>query len=381
MPFGAALSQHPIPAEAAGEVLGEVLERVGPEPDLAVLFATAPLTGAMEDIAATVRSVLRPRSLLGSTAVSVLAGDREVEEESALSLWAGTTGAVETVRLETVPSAEGVVVRGLPEASAPHEVGSQILVLLADPFTFAADRFLEQLAVDRPGLRVIGGLASSARGPGGNRLVLDGDLHHDGAVGVLVDTDSVQALVSQGCRPIGDPMIVTRAERNVVYTLAGRPALDRLMELAETASSEDRALMGRGLHLGVVVDETRLEFGRGDFLVRNVLGGDQAAGAIAVGDEVAVGTTVQFQVRDADTADEDLRALLAGTGHADGALVFTCNGRGTHLFGVPHHDAGLVAEATDRRCAGMFCAGEIGPIGPRSFLHGFTASIALFRDP
>lgn len=384
MPFAAALSEHPVPTEAAGEVIGEILEQVGPRPDLAVLFATTPLTGAVEDIAATVRSVLQPGTLIGCTAVSLLAGGREVEEETALALWAGTSGPVTPVRLVVESVGDDLRIRGFsgdaplgPEAGAD---GGQTLILLADPFSFPADRFLAHLAEEQPHISVIGGLASAARGPGGNRLVLDHELYSGGAVGVLVDADAVLPVVSQGCRPIGGPMIVTRAERNIVYELAGRPALDRIKELVEAAPPGERALMSRGLHLGVVVDETRLDFGRGDFLVRNVLGADQANGAIAIGDVVPVGTTVQFHVRDADTADEDLRALLAGIGTADGALVFTCNGRGVNLFGRPHHDASLVSEITDRRCAGMFCAGEIGPVGRRSFLHGFTASIALFSD-
>jgi small ligand-binding sensory domain FIST len=374
MPFAAALSEHPVPAEAVGEVLGQILEAVPPEPDLAVLFATAPMTGALEDAVGAVRAVLRPRTLLGATAESLLAGGQEVEQSSAISLWAGTVGSVDPVRLEAVLGPEGPEIGGLPDL-AP---GSTLL-LLADPFSFPAD---ELLAAVGPDVTVIGGLASAARGPGGNRLVLDGDLHDDGAVAVVLAPDrEVVPLVSQGCRPVGDPMIVTRAERNIVYELAGKPALERLVGLATTASPEDRALMQGGLHVGVVVDEAKDTFERGDFLVRGVLGADRSNGAVAIGEEVEVGTTIQFHVRDADTADEDLRALLGGSGHADGALVFTCNGRGTHLFGRPHHDAELVAEITRGRCAGMFCAGEIGPVGGRSFLHGFTASVALFREP
>src|SRR5204862_446264 len=161
--------------------------------------------------------------------------------------------------------------------------------------------------------------------------------------------------------------------------LAGRPALARLEELVARISEDDRELLSRGLHLGQVIDEHKGEFGRGDFLVRNVLGADRTSGAIAVGDVCEMGTTVQFHVRDAATADEDLRALLAGE-DADGALLFTCNGRGTRLFGTPHHDAGVLAEALDGApAAGFFAAGELGPIGGRNFLHGFTASVALFN--
>ena len=155
--------------------------------------------------------------------------------------------------------------------------------------------------------------------------------------------------------------------------------MTRLQELAAAVSDEERELLRRGLHMGLVVDEHKAEFGRGDFLVRNVLGADQESGALAVGDRVAVGQTVQFHVRDAAAADEDLRELLGGV-DARATLVFTCNGRGRHLFGVPDHDAGLVDELLGPiPAAGAFCAGEIGPVGGRNFLHGFTASLALFR--
>ena len=115
-------------------------------------------------------------------------------------------------------------------------------------------------------------------------------------------------------------------------------------------------------------------------MIRGVLGADQQSGAIAIGDEAPIGATVQFHVRDARTADEDLRAALEHSPPSDGALLFTCNGRGTHLFDVPHHDASVLADRTTAEVAGMFCAGEIGPVGARSYVHGFTASMALFAD-
>jgi small ligand-binding sensory domain FIST len=189
----------------------------------------------------------------------------------------------------------------------------------------------------------------------------------------------VRAVVSQGCRPIGTPLTVTGAERNLVFELAGQPAMARLQELVEAATDAERDLMRNGLHLGVVVDEHKLDFSRGDFLVRNVLGADQQTGAVAIGDNVEVGTTLQFHVRDADAADDDLRALLNGV-HGDAAILFTCNGRGRNLFSVPNHDAGTVEELLGPvPLAGAFCAGEIGPVGGRNFLHGFTASVAVFE--
>ena len=376
MPFAAALSEHPLPTEAAGEVIGHVLEALGTGPDLAVLFVTAPFGGALEDIAAATRELLEPRTLLGTTAVSVVGGPREVEDQPAVTLWAGRFDVAPTpVRIEALPTAEGVLIAGLPDDIAPGST----LVLLADPFTTPIDAMLEHWHDTRPDLTVIGGLASAARGPGGNRLVLDGHTFTDAAVGAILAPEVATAtVVSQGCRPIGEPMIVTKAERQILYELAGQPALARLLALVEGLGTDERELAQQGLHLGRVIDESQVDFARGDFLIRNVLGADRAAGAIAVGDEVPVGSTIQFQVRDATSADEDLRSLLAGRAAA-GALVFTCNGRGTHLFGRPDHDAELISDhVLSSAVGGMFCAGEIGPIGGRSFLHGFTASVLLF---
>ncbi|MDP8987104.1 MAG: FIST C-terminal domain-containing protein [Actinomycetota bacterium] len=380
MPFAAALSQHPLATHAVGEVTGQVLEEVGEAPELAVLFVSAVHTGAMEDIAAAVRSILVPDVLVGCTAASVVGGAHEVEDRPAISLWAGRMTSVAPLRLTAEHVGDQVAVTGFPTPELLPADGRALLVL-ADPFSFPVDAFLsglrEQVGVDLP---VVGGLASAARGPGGNRLVLGGEVLSDGAVGVVLGGVEVSTVVSQGCRPVGDPMIVTRGERQVIYELAGRPALDRVQELIQSLGPDDLHLAQQGLHVGRVIDERKVDYGRGDFLIRNVLGADREAKAVAVGDEIDVGDTVQFQVRDADTADEDLRDLMA-TSAADAALLFTCNGRGSHLFGVADHDAAIVSSAiADGPVAGMSCAGEIGPVGGRSFLHGFTASVVLFRD-
>jgi small ligand-binding sensory domain FIST len=173
-------------------------------------------------------------------------------------------------------------------------------------------------------------------------------------------------------------MVVTRATGNLIVELASEAALPRLLRTIEGLSAEDRGLAAQGLHLGVVVDERKETFGPGDFLVRNVLGAVREREAVAVGAEVEVGTVVQFQVRDATTADAELRDLLAGA-EAAGALLFTCNGRGRALFGRADHDAAAVAGVSAGALAGMSCAGEVGPIGGRPFVHGFTASILLFE--
>lgn len=370
----AAVSEHPLATHAVGEVAGQVLEGVGPAPDLAVLFVTPPHLGALEDMAAVVRSVLQPGTLLGAGAVAVVGPNREVESTPGVSLFAARlAGAPTPVRLTADPGEDGYELAGLPERAGD----ARSLLLVADPFTFPVDAFLGALARSHPDLAVVGGLASAAGGAGGNRLVLDGHVAAHGAVGVLLD-EAPGSVVSQGCRPIGQPFIVTRAERNVIYELGGQPALARLLATIESLSPDDRALAAQGLHCGIVVDEAKLDFARGDFLIRGVLGADRAAGAVAVGDTVEVGSTVQFQVRDAASADEDLHELLGGR-RAEGALVFTCNGRGRHLFGVPDHDAAVVTALLGTGAvAGMFCAGELGPVGGRNALHGFTASVALF---
>ena len=384
--FAAALSQHPVASHAVGEVAGEILEAfAGDDPDLVVCFASPHFVGTMEDVAFALGNLLSPKVLMGATAVSIVGGALEVEDGPALSVFAASfPGARLTpVRLDVEHSPDGAAITGWPDLD--HEPST--LLLLADPFSFPIDGFLHQLdrarldrarVDERVGLQVIGGAASAARGPGGNRLVLDGVVTASGAVGVFLDGVDVRTVVSQGCRPVGSPYVITRGERNRVAELAGKPALERLQDCAATATEEDRMLMRAGLHLGVVVDEHKADFTRGDFLVRNVLGGEQDSGTLVVGDEISVGQTVQFHVRDAAAADEDLRELLSGVA-ASAALLFTCNGRGRQLFGVPDHDAGVLDQLLGPLpVAGAFCAGEIGPVGGRNFLHGFTASLALF---
>jgi small ligand-binding sensory domain FIST len=375
--FASALSRHPVASHAVGETAGAVLEQLdGDDPDLLMCFASPHFVGTLDDLVHALRNLLEPRLLIGTTAVSIIGNAEEVEAAPALSVFAACLPDADLtpVALHVQDTPDGPAVVGWPELTGDPST----LLLLADPFSFPADGFLHRVDDDRPGLNVIGGLASAAMRPGGNRVVLDDHVDAEGAVGVFLDGVHVRTVVSQGCRPIGKPFVVTSAQNNFVVELGGRQALERLRELAESLDEHDQELVRQGLHLGVVVDEHKSDFGRGDFLVRNILGADRDSGALAVGDQVAVGQTVQFHVRDAGAADEDLRSLLADA-TASAALVFTCNGRGQHLFGVPDHDAGVVAELLGPiPAAGAFCAGEIGPVGGHNFLHGFTASLALF---
>ena len=375
--YAAALSQHPLPAHAVGEVAGQVLDQLGgDDPDLLVCFASSHFVGALDDAVHALHALLTPRVLLGTTASGVRGGSHEAEDGVGFAVFAACLpgAALEPLALRSEETPDGPTVVGWPERA----VDAEVLLLAADPFSFPTEAFLRRLDADRPGLKVLGGLASAATRPGGNRLLVDGRIHPDGAAGVLVGGLGLRTVVSQGCRPVGEAFVVTKGGRNFVEELGGRPALERLRELADRVDDAERDLLQRGLHVGFVVDEHRADFGRGDFLVRTVVGADRATGAIAVGEQVEVGRTVQFHVRDADAADEDLRALLARESAA-AALVFTCNGRGRAFFGDPDHDTGVITEMLGPiPTAGMFCAGELGPIGSRNALHSYTASLVLF---
>jgi small ligand-binding sensory domain FIST len=372
MPFAAALSEHPVTAFATGEVCGQVLEKVGSHPDLVIVFTTLAHAGALEDVVGTVREVLHPSVLVGAASEAIIGTGREIESGPAVSLWAARFGPVVPVR---VTEAGGV----------PHDLPFEptALVLVGDPFSVSVPDLLAAVAEAHPGLPVVGGMASGARGPGGSRLALDRTVYVDGAVGAILGPGAdVVSVVSQGCRPVGRPFVVTDGEGSIIRSLAGKPALVRLDEIAGGLAPEEvRAINAGGLHLGRVVDERKAEFGPGDFLVRQVLGGDRESGAIAVNDEVEVGMTVQFHVRDAAAAHTELDNLLSGGGDVDAALLFSCNGRGARLFGVPDHDAGLLSRRVGPvPTTGFFAAGELGPVSGRNELHSYTASLLLLHE-
>ena len=386
MKAGGALVQSADPREAATRAVEQATRALGDTPPaLAVLFASAHFLAAAEDLLAAITNALGPLPLIGCVAQAVAGGAREIESEPAVSLWLGAgLGPVETFAMEYIRTPSGGAYGGYLFPSEPQ--GAHLLI--CDPFTFPADALLTHLNDKSPGAVVMGGMASAALAPRQSQLFLDDRVLSAGAVGVHLPDAEIHPLVAQGCRPIGDAFIVTRADGNLIRELGGRPPLVRLREMAAALPSRDTELLAQGLQLGVVIDEYRAEPGQGDFLIRGVVGADPDSGAIAVGDQIQVGQTVQFHVRDAQSADEDLRRALEresaalGGRRPAGALLFTCNGRGSRLFTEPDHDAGLIAATLgDIPVAGFFCAGELGPVGGQNFLHTFTASIALFPDP
>jgi small ligand-binding sensory domain FIST len=323
---------------------------------------------------------LRPAALAGCGAQGVVGTAREVETGGVV-VWAASLGAgqAESFHLEAVSAGEGrMAITGMPDVSE-----DEALVMFVDPYTFPAEALLAEIASSSPGVPVVGGLAAAESAPAA--LFHGASVSPMGAVGVVLSDVTVNCTVSQGASPIGPEMVVTACDGNVVEELASRPALDRLMDaIRNELSPDEQALATQGLLVGIVIDENRPDYERGDFLVRALMSVDEQERTITIGERVRVGQTVRLHVRDAASADVDLRDALERAAReldrpAAGALMFTCNGRGSHMFGSAGHDADALArEIGPAPAAGFFCAGEIGPVGARSFVHGFSTSVALF---
>lgn len=382
-----ALSTDNDSLRAAAVVARQARDGLSGPPHLAVLFASSQHLPRLGEIVETLRQWLDGALVVGCSGETIVGGGREIEQSPALALWLAELPGVRlrAMHLQFNPTRDGGSFSGWHDDLEDAWPQPSQLLLLGEPYSFPADVLLARLADDHFGLPVFGGLASGGGGPGENHLVWDDQILDSGAVAVLLDgAVRVRSVVSQGCRPIGRPLVVTKSERNMILELGGKPALTQLRELWPTLSESEQYAAQRGLHVGRVVDEYRREFGLGDFLIRNVLGADAQTGAIAIGDYVRTGQTLQFHIRDADSADAELVALLAAV-RAEGAqphggLLFSCNGRGTRLFAQPDHDAAAIQQQFPALpLAGFFAQGEIGPIGQANYVHGFTASLALFE--
>ena len=347
---------------------------------MALVFVSGDHLSAPEDTLEGVHDVLSPAALAGCGAGGVLGGGREVEGGTAVAVWAAALdgGEAQAFHADVLRVSEGVAVSGLPDLD-----GATAAVLLPDPLSFPTDGVLRRLHGHAPAVPVLGGL-SSAHADGRAVLLCDADVHHKGAVGLRFADVEVLPCVSQGAAPLGPELTVTAGDGHVIRELAGRPALEKLHEIIDGLGGEQQALVGRGLLMGVVIGEPKPEYGADDFLISGLAGADPGDGALAVGATVEPGTVVRLHVRDADSADRGLREALAlrrealGGARPAGALVCTCNGRGAAMFGDPHHDARVLDEELGAPAAGFFAAGEIGPVGGRPFLHGFTATVAVF---
>ncbi|HEY3613149.1 MAG TPA: FIST N-terminal domain-containing protein [Gaiellales bacterium] len=371
----AALSQvadGPAALAQAWAESGALLER---EPDLVALFCAAEHAEAAHDLAAALSELAPRAAIIGACAADgVIGAGREHQGGPGLGLLAATLppGA----RATPFHAKQDVARDGRELAGVPAPPAGAIVLALVDPHSTPVEELVEGLG----GVPLLGGFAGLG-GVGEARLFTSGGCVEEGAVGVVLDGLPVRPIVSQGARPIGPEMVVTAAEGNLVLELAGVPALERIQQVVGELSLSDRTLLANGLLIGLVIDENRPEYGLGDFLVRVVLGADSNTGAVAIGDVPRVGQTVRLHARDAESASRELGELLARQ-EADtpsAALVFSCNGRGRNMFAEADHDAGAVARLLQSDAvAGCFCQGELGPVGGRTFVHGFTASIALW---
>jgi small ligand-binding sensory domain FIST len=370
-------------AKAAGDAASAL---AGATPDLAVVFASGRHLTAPEALLEGIHSTLSPRRLIGCGAGGVLGEGHEHEDGTAVAVWAASLGGADAVTsfrtTSSEPVGEGGELYGLPDPD-----GADCILMLSDPFTFPTDTALAELAELAPAMPVLGGLSSARTPLGSGALFLDEEVHEDGAVGVCLRGVEIYPCVSQGAAPLGREVTITAAEDNVILELAGRPALETLEKIISELTPHERGLVAAGVLIGIVIDTGKPDYEQGDFLVRGVLGADRSSGAVAVGATVQPGQVVRLHARDADSADQDLRRALrlrveamAGRSPA-GALVFSCNGRGRAMFEVADHDAAVIRrELGGAPSAGFFAAGEIGPVGPRSFLHGFTATVAVFPE-
>ena len=411
------LSVRPDAFDAAAEV-ADRLSTDAP-PDLLVAFATPEHAGRMGTVQDALRERTGARHVVAVTGEGVLSGSTERERAPGLACLAMRLPGVKVhpYWIHLPPSSDAPENRA---ASLGEQIGAgddlRASFFFADPFSVPLVNLIPDLSAARthragpsgrsePVGTILGGMASAGAQPGSNTLVCDGDVRTTGAMGVsLSGPVRVDAVVSQGCRPFGPRMVITKARGNLILELGGHPAVEAIRDAVRALPESDRQLLGGSLLVGRVIDDTKKHLGRGDYLVRVVLGADERSGAVAIADLVRAGQTVRLHLHDARTAKEDLSLLLDGQrlyGRPTGALVFSCNGRGSKLFGDGGHDANAICHAFDPvpdgpraaksgkevdpasgiPLAGFFAAGEIGPIGEQIFHHGHTAAVALIRDP
>jgi small ligand-binding sensory domain FIST len=386
MRFGCGISQETDTLAAADAVIAEVLAARLSKPDILFVFLSAAHAAQAEELLQRLHDELSPRCVIGASAEGVIGKDQEIERTAGLAILAGDLGggSVKSFHFGRDDWRKLLMEEDALSEEIGHGAGTRALIGFGDPFSTPLRQLLEKLEEKCPALPLVGGMASSARSPGENVLLCDDEVFDQGFVGIsLSGAIDVQTVVSQGCRPVGHPVVVTKAHENVIEQIGGKPALGALQEIVDTMPLEEQQLLRNGLFIGRAIDEYRENWSRGDFLVRNVLGMEQATGGIGITDMVRVGQTVQFHVRDTATAEEDLRLLLEEQKKQDapaGGLLFNCNGRGTRMFSKPCHDiAATRAVFPNTPIAGFFAAGELGPVGKQNFIHGHTASFALFR--
>ncbi len=389
MSYAASYSRNPDLSIALHTVCEEIAADLqGVSPDISFLFVSHAHADRFESLAGLVRKQSGTRVLLGCTGETIVGGREEIESGPAISLWAAVLPdtRIEPFHVQFSQTADGIVAAGFPTVLTEERAEPRAVFVMGEPFSAVPNSMIDRFADELPGVPILGGMASGGASPGTNCLFLNSESIPYGAIGAVVrGGPRIRSVVSQGCRPIGTHYVLTKAERNILYELGGVPPMHRLHELLPRLTERDQRLIQSGLHLGVVMNEYQDTFARGDFLISNVTGAGADDGSITIASQVRVGQTVQFHVRDAEAADEELVQLLeqdrrANPNSPQAALLFSCNGRGTRLFPEPNHDAGTIQEKVGPiPLAGFFAQGEFGPIGCKNYIHGFTASVAFFE--
>ena len=393
MKWSSAISEESTLAGAFEECARKLESELGGlSAHLIAAFASPHYAQDYETLTALAQERFGDALLVGCSGGGVIGAATEVENRAGLAL---SAAHLPNVRLTPFHIQYGA----LPDGDAPPDewgelvstpVGSDVdFLILADPFSMQGEQLLMGLDYAFPRSAKIGGLASGAHHQGGNALFLADEMHSEGVVGVAFEGDvQIDTVVAQGCRPIGELMHITSSRRNILLEVDGRTPFEVLKEIFMTLSDRDRELAQHSLFLGVVMDELNDDPKLGDFLIRNIVGVDAQRGALAVGEMLKEGQTVQFHLRDAETSSQDLNAMLeqyatelpAGGQSEAGAMLFQCLGRGSYLYGRPDHDTDMFTDMVGAvPLTGFFCNGEIGQVGDATFLHGYTSSFGIFR--
>ena len=382
MRCAAALSTKSDSEAALREVVDRLYEGfAGEQADLALVFASIHHADVLGRLGAELTARGLGRHVLGCTGETIIGEDREVEGDPALSAWAIRLPGAELKPIRIDSSDDGLdTLQGFTD-------GPDSILLLGDPFSFVPDPWLQKLGALAPGIRVIGGMASASHVPRENRLLLDGQVFEDGAVGMVLGGEvSIRTLVSQGCRPIGRPMIVTRVDRNLIRELGRRPCLEVLREIFEELTEDDQERVQSGLHIGRVINEYQENFRRGDFLVRNVMGADDSGGDRHHRPRPGRPDRPVPRPgrRDRRRGPEEPGRLRTPRppqrpGRRGPPLQLQRPGdpplpRTRPRRGRPPRRFGPIP------VAGFFAMGEIGPVGGQNFVHGYTASVVLFEE-
>lgn len=375
----------PYSEQVVTETARAALAEIGGKVTCGFVFVSADYAPSLAEFLELIQVHAHVPMLAGCSGAGLLGAGREEEQAVGFSLLLLDLDQshAHAVRLPVVGEDEELTVAAMRELAGPAAAKCATWITLADPFTLAVEPWLDAWDGSFPGIPAVGGLASGGRRGDTAFVFHDRELVEGGvAVGFSGDV-KVRTLVSQGCRPVGEPFTITGAEGHLVTSLGSRPAFEALDTTFGALPAKDKALAQGNLFVGLAMSEYLEEFKTGDFLIRNLIGGDPQAGVLAVGALPRVGQTLQFQLRDRASADAEMRHLLdevkADGAHPFASLVFSCTGRGRHLFGERHHDARVLAEVVgEHASAGFFCNGEIGPVGEHNFIHGYSAAIALF---